>query len=151
MYSVVSLVKQTAVTITGQTGLTSAGGLVSGPVLRHAARQALTSSRHLDTSIPVGGRHTRLGSILSYFGLQGVLGKRVGFVPADQHTDLQSLLRSRRRASEGGNPGHRKEATRDKLGAASWGPVWPRGKALGWYAEGLRFESASALLSLQKL
>ena len=30
-------------------------------------------------------------------------------------------------------------------------PVWPSGKALGWQAEGLRFESASALLSLQKL
>ena len=30
-------------------------------------------------------------------------------------------------------------------------PVWPSGKALGWYAEGPRFESASALLSLQKL
>ena len=30
-------------------------------------------------------------------------------------------------------------------------PVWPSGKALGWKAEGLRFESASALLSLQKL
>ena len=30
-------------------------------------------------------------------------------------------------------------------------PVWPSGKALGWQAKGLRFESASALLSLQKL
>ena len=30
-------------------------------------------------------------------------------------------------------------------------PVWPSGKALGWYAEGTRFESASALLSLQKV
>ena len=30
-------------------------------------------------------------------------------------------------------------------------PIWPRGKALGWKAEGPRFESASALLSLQKL
>ena len=30
-------------------------------------------------------------------------------------------------------------------------PVWPSGKALGWYAEGPRFESASALLSLQNL
>ena len=30
-------------------------------------------------------------------------------------------------------------------------PVWPSGKALGWEAQGLRFESASALLSLQKL
>ena len=30
-------------------------------------------------------------------------------------------------------------------------PVWHSGKALGWLAEGLRFESASALLSLQKL
>ena len=30
-------------------------------------------------------------------------------------------------------------------------PVWPSGKALGWWAEGPRFESASALLSLQKL
>ena len=29
--------------------------------------------------------------------------------------------------------------------------VWPSGKALGWYAEGPRFESTSALLSLQKL
>ena len=29
-------------------------------------------------------------------------------------------------------------------------PVWPSGKALGWLAEGPRFESASALLSLQK-
>ena len=28
---------------------------------------------------------------------------------------------------------------------------WPSGKALGWYAEGPRFESASALLSPQKL
>ena len=30
-------------------------------------------------------------------------------------------------------------------------PVWPSGKALGWSAEGPRFESASGLLSLQKL
>ena len=30
-------------------------------------------------------------------------------------------------------------------------PACPSGKALGWYAEGPRFESASALLSLQKL
>ena len=31
-------------------------------------------------------------------------------------------------------------------------PVWPSGKALGWYeAEGPRFESASALLSQSKL
>ena len=30
-------------------------------------------------------------------------------------------------------------------------PVWPSGKALGWYAEGYRFESTSAVLSLQKL
>ena len=30
-------------------------------------------------------------------------------------------------------------------------PVWPSGKALGWQAEGPRFESTSALLSLQKL
>ena len=30
-------------------------------------------------------------------------------------------------------------------------PVWPSGKALGWYAQGPRFEFASALLSLQKL
>ena len=30
-------------------------------------------------------------------------------------------------------------------------PVWPSGKALGWQAEGPQFESASALLSLQKL
>ena len=30
-------------------------------------------------------------------------------------------------------------------------PVWPSGKALGWYTEGHRFESASAVLSLQKL
>ena len=30
-------------------------------------------------------------------------------------------------------------------------PVWPSGKALGWYAEGPRFESAPALLSLEKL
>ena len=29
--------------------------------------------------------------------------------------------------------------------------VWPSGKALGWQAEGPRFESASALLSLEKL
>ena len=29
--------------------------------------------------------------------------------------------------------------------------VWPSGKALGWLAEGPPFESASALLSLQKL
>ena len=29
-------------------------------------------------------------------------------------------------------------------------PVWPSGKALGWYAEGPRFDTASALLSLQK-
>ena len=28
--------------------------------------------------------------------------------------------------------------------------MWPSGKALGWKAEGPRFESASALLSLQK-
>ena len=30
-------------------------------------------------------------------------------------------------------------------------PVWPSVKALGWQAEGPRFESASALLSLPKL
>ena len=30
-------------------------------------------------------------------------------------------------------------------------PAWPSGKALVWKAEGPRFESASALLSLQKL
>ena len=30
-------------------------------------------------------------------------------------------------------------------------PVWLSGKALGWKAEGPLFESASALLSLQKL
>ena len=30
-------------------------------------------------------------------------------------------------------------------------PVWPSGKALDWQAEGPRFESASALLHLQKL
>ena len=29
-------------------------------------------------------------------------------------------------------------------------PVWPSGKALGWWAEGPRFDTASALLSLQK-
>ena len=29
-------------------------------------------------------------------------------------------------------------------------PVWPGGKALGWEAEGTRFDTASALLSLQK-
>ena len=29
-------------------------------------------------------------------------------------------------------------------------PVWPSGKALGWQAEGPRFNTASALLSLQK-
>ena len=29
-------------------------------------------------------------------------------------------------------------------------PVWPSGKALGWYAEGPRFDTASALFSLQK-
>ena len=31
------------------------------------------------------------------------------------------------------------------------GPVWPSGNALGWEAEGPRFDSASALLSLKKL
>ena len=30
-------------------------------------------------------------------------------------------------------------------------PVWPSDKALGWYTEGPQFESALALLSLQKL
>ena len=30
-------------------------------------------------------------------------------------------------------------------------PVWPCGKAVGWEAERPRFDSASALLSLQKL
>ena len=30
-------------------------------------------------------------------------------------------------------------------------PVWPSGKALGWYAEGPRFGTASAVLLLQKL
>ena len=30
-------------------------------------------------------------------------------------------------------------------------PFWPSGKELGWQAEGPRFESASALLSLQQL
>ena len=30
-------------------------------------------------------------------------------------------------------------------------PVWPSGKALGWYAEGPRVESVSALHLLQKL
>ena len=34
--------------------------------------------------------------------------------------------------------------------ATSCEPVWPSDKALGWWAEGPRFESASALLSLQK-
>ena len=29
-------------------------------------------------------------------------------------------------------------------------PVWPSGKALGWQAEGPRFDTASALLSLRK-
>ena len=29
-------------------------------------------------------------------------------------------------------------------------PVWPSGKALGWEAKGPRFDTASALLSLQK-
>ena len=29
-------------------------------------------------------------------------------------------------------------------------PVWPSGKALGWSAEGPRFDTASTLLSLQK-
>ena len=29
-------------------------------------------------------------------------------------------------------------------------PAWPSGKALGWQAEGPRFDTASALLSLQK-
>ena len=29
-------------------------------------------------------------------------------------------------------------------------PVWPSGKALGWQAKGPRFDTASALLSLQK-
>ena len=29
-------------------------------------------------------------------------------------------------------------------------PVWPSGKALGWEAEGPRFDTASVLLSLQK-
>ena len=29
-------------------------------------------------------------------------------------------------------------------------PVWPSGKALGWLTEGPRFDTASALLSLQK-
>ena len=37
-----------------------------------------------------------------------------------------------------------------KSRAAGCEPVWPSGKALGWEAEGPRFESASALLSLQK-
>ena len=30
-------------------------------------------------------------------------------------------------------------------------PVWPSGKALGWEAEGPRFDSASAVHSLQKV
>ena len=30
-------------------------------------------------------------------------------------------------------------------------PVWPSGKAVGWQAEGPRFDTASVLLSLQKL
>ena len=30
-------------------------------------------------------------------------------------------------------------------------PVWPSGKTLGWQAEGRRFESALALISLQEL
>ena len=30
-------------------------------------------------------------------------------------------------------------------------PVWPSGKALGWQAEGSRFDSASAVISLSKL
>ena len=30
-------------------------------------------------------------------------------------------------------------------------PAWPSGKAFGWWAEGPRFDSTSALLSLQKL
>ena len=35
-------------------------------------------------------------------------------------------------------------------GLESREPVWPSGKALGWYAEEPRFDTASALLSLQK-
>ena len=33
---------------------------------------------------------------------------------------------------------------------ASGEPVWPSGKALGWEAEGPRFDTVSALLSLQR-
>ena len=32
-----------------------------------------------------------------------------------------------------------------------WPVVWPSGKALGWWAEGPRFDSASVLVPLQKL
>ena len=35
-------------------------------------------------------------------------------------------------------------------GATDGEPVWPSAKAFGWYAEGLRFDTASALLALQK-
>ena len=46
--------------------------------------------------------------------------------------------------------GRDKERERERVMEGN-APVWPSGKALGWYAEGPRFEPASALLSLQKL
>ena len=47
--------------------------------------------------------------------------------------------------------------TRDSFGSSVFGrsstckPAWPSGKTFGWEAQGPRFDSVSALLSLQKL
>ena len=40
--------------------------------------------------------------------------------------------------------------TEEKTKTGTREPVWPSGKALGWQAEGPRFDTTSALLSLQK-
>ena len=61
------------------------------------------------------------------------------------------------------SPRHRNVSALNELGLPVWittptasrnrhgEPVWPSGKALGWSAEGPRFDSASALLFLQKV
>ena len=51
---------------------------------------------------------------------------------------------------EGGRSGGKWICDWGIAGEGKCGSVWPSGKALGWEA-GPRFDSASALLSLQKL
>ena len=49
------------------------------------------------------------------------------------------------------NQGHTRYKIKSLILTSCSEPVWPSGKALGWKVEGPQFESASALLSLQKL